>query len=139
MLLAVVTLAIASQTYASYMERTASRQAAKLFSRDVSLARNTAVQRRETVTIRFHEDSLYYDVKSATAGELLRRTYDRNADAPLSVMDLQISGDSVSFNARGVADLSGLTGSLATAVFAAGQTTFRVSFNSLGSTRVKGP
>lgn len=136
--LALLTLGIAAQSYAFYVERTAAQHAAKIFARDLSLARATAVQRRESVVVRFDEPNLTYEVETGSGVSVVERSHDRDSDAPLSSVDLEMSGDSVVFDARGVADLSGVGGSLAEASFQAGGTTYTVFFNSLGGSRVEG-
>lgn len=135
-IIAVITLGVASQVFANYAERTATRKAARIFSRDLTLARANAVQARESVIIRFDETARNYVVVRASGQEITNRSYGSDADVTLSEVDLQTPGDSVVFNGRGVADLSGVPGSLGTATFQMGSRTYTVSFNSMGASRV---
>jgi hypothetical protein len=50
---------------------------------------------------------------------------------------LDLSGDSVVFSARGIADLSDALGPLGSAAFSSGAATYTVTFNSLGASKVE--
>jgi hypothetical protein len=54
-------------------------------------------------------------------------------------MDLQVPGDTLAFDGRGVATAGSSEGALGHAVFRAGSTTFMVSFNAMGASRIDGP
>lgn len=137
MTLVAITLAITQQIYDGYQERTATRRAARLFGLDLSLARSAAVQGRRNAVIRFDEAARTYEVRSNRL--LTRRGFDAGSDIPLESIDLEMPGDSVVFDARGMADLGGVPGTLGRAVFRAGGTAFAVSFNALGASRVGEP
>ncbi|NIP58121.1 MAG: prepilin-type N-terminal cleavage/methylation domain-containing protein [Gemmatimonadetes bacterium] len=137
MALVVITLAITQQTYGLYQERTATRRAAKLFGLDLSLARSAAVQGRMNVVIRFDEAAREYEVISNR--RIMRRDFGDDSDVPLESIDLELPGDSVVFDARGVADLSGIAGSLGRATFEVGGSSYAVSFNALGASKVGEP
>jgi len=97
---------------------------------------------QEPVVVRFYESSQWYVVEMLGSGtEIVRRRFGVNADIELSGIDLQFRGDSVSFSARGVADL-GETGppktALGVAVFSFGEIGYKVSFNSMGASKVEG-
>ena len=120
------------------LERASARSAAQLFVRDLSLARASAVRTRESVVIRFHEPDSYYSISVvATGAELMRRNFAVNADIILSAIDLDMLGDSLVFNYRGFAVMSGASESLGTASFTAGTATYTVSFNTVGASRVE--
>lgn len=136
-MLAVITLGVAARVYADYVERTSTRRAARIFARDLTLARLSAIQSREAVTVRFEEPERSYVVRRSSGGEVVRRRYDGRDEMTLSAIDLQMPGDSVVFNGRGVADLSGVSGSLGTALFRIGGRAWSVSFNSMGASRVQ--
>lgn len=137
-MIAVITMGIASQVYANYLERTATQRAARLFTRDLTMARMSAVQAREAVIVRFDESAGNYEVVRASGQELALRRYGDGGDVELGAIDLQMPGDSLVFNGRGVADLSEITGSLGTATFQAGSETYTVTFNSMGAARIDG-
>jgi hypothetical protein len=52
---------------------------------------------------------------------------------------LALPGDSLVFDARGMADLSGAGGPLGTATFSSGAMTYTVSFNSMGASKLERP
>lgn len=135
-LIASVGLTIAGAAFARYLSTTAGRRAAEIFARDLSLARTAAVRSREEVVIRFYEGSMRYTV-TTVEGErnLVRRRFGAGGDINLSSVDLELSGDSLRFSSRGVADLSGVAG-LGTAAFAAGNTVYEVAFNAMGASRI---
>lgn len=134
--LLLVSLAVAAASFSAYQQRTTARRAAQLFAQDLSLARSTAVRSRKAVTVAFDETNLGYEVRTDEGVEVMRRSFQSGQDLVLSALDLRFPGDSVVFDSRGVGDLSGITGSLGKAVFEAGNTSYEVSFNSMGASRV---
>jgi prepilin-type N-terminal cleavage/methylation domain-containing protein len=135
LVLMVITLAIAALVFDAYQERTSARHAANLFGRDLTLARGAALRARERVTIRFDEAGQEYRVLRESGDTLITRRFTDGSDIELSGIDLQLPGDSLWFDRRGIADLSGAGGSLAIATFRAGGTTYTLSFNSLGASK----
>ena len=137
LVLVVILLAITALVFAGYQERTSARQAAILFGRDLTLARSAALRGRERVTIRFDEPGQEYQVLREAGDTLFARRYSDGSDIELSQINLDLPGDSLWFDSRGIADLSGASGSLGTAIFRAGGTTYTLSFNSMGASRVE--
>ncbi len=136
LVLAGVTIAVANGGLTGYTQRIAAHHAAQLFVRDLSLARAHAVRGREPVVIRFSESSRWYSISTMTTGrELIRRRFNVNADIRLAAIDLEIPGDTLFFNSRGV--LSDVGGQLGTATFSMGAETYAVSFNALGASKVE--
>ena len=136
LILAGVTLGMGIGGLSGYRQRIAAHHAAELFVLDLSLARAHAVRGREAVVIRFFESSRWYSISTMTTGtELVRRHFNVNADIALSAIDLEIPGDTVFFNSRGV--LSDVGGQLGTATFSMGAETWAVSFNTLGTSKVE--
>lgn len=133
----VIMLTFASFVFSGYFERVAAERAAQVFAQDLTLARNWAVRSREPVVIRFYESSLWYEVEAqSTSTEVARRRFGVNADIDLSGLSLEVAGDSLVFDSRGVADLSGAGGPLGTAAFSSGSVTYTVSFNSMGASKI---
>ena len=138
LMLTSATIAIATSAVSSYNHRIAARHAAQLFVRDLSQARAHAVRGREAVVIRFSESGRWYSISTVTTGrELIRRRFNVNADIGLAAIDLEMPGDSLSFNSRGLANLNGGGGQLGTATFSTGSETYAVSFNILGASKVE--
>jgi prepilin-type N-terminal cleavage/methylation domain-containing protein len=132
-----IMLTFASFVFSGYFERVAAERAAQVFAQDLALARNWAVRSREPVVIRFYEASLWYEVEAqSTSTEVARRRFGVNADVDLSGLSLEVAGDSLVFDSRGIADLSGAGGSLGTATFSSGAVTYTVSFNSMGASKI---
>ncbi len=138
LVIAAVTLTLVALTFNRYMEQTSARRAAEIFGQDLVVARSWAARSRQAVVLEFDEPVRRYVIR-VEAGDTLRyRSYDGDSEVSLSSLDLQMPGDTVAFNSRGVADLSGAGGPLGRAVFTAGTRSYVVSFNSLGSSRVAG-
>lgn len=136
MLLVAISLSVASSAFNGYQARAAARQAAKVFARDLAFARSSAARARERVVIRFDEAGKSYVVEMESGDTVVSRSFAGGENAHIDSLDLQFTGDSVTFNRRGVADLSGGGGSLGTARFSAGASRYEVNFNSMGASRV---
>jgi prepilin-type N-terminal cleavage/methylation domain-containing protein len=132
-----VIVTIGTLTFSGYFQRNAARRAAQVFAQDLVAARGFAVRIQEPVVIRFYEASLWYEVEAqSSAEEIARRRFGTNADIDLSGVTLDMTGDSLVFSARGVADLSGAAGPLGTATFSSGDVTYTVSFNGMGASKI---
>lgn len=136
--LSALTLTVASVAFSGYVHRISAQRAAQVFARDLALARSTALRSKEPVVIRFFEESRWYSVALQRTGtEVVRRRFGVDADIDLSAVELTTAGDSVGFDARGVADLSGAAGPLGVARFTSGTVEYRVAFNAMGAARVE--
>ena len=136
LVLMIIFVGTTNLVFAAYQERTAARQAATLFGRDLTLARSVALRGRERVTIRFNEPSQEYQVLRASGDTLLTRRYSDGSDVQLTQINLDLPGDSLCFDSRGIADLSGAEGSLGVAIFVYRGASYTLSFNSMGASRV---
>jgi prepilin-type N-terminal cleavage/methylation domain-containing protein len=136
MTLALVTLTGALAVFSGYLGRTTAQRAAQVFARDLVLARSSAVRSREWVVVKFDEAALSYTVSTAAGDEVASRAFGDSSEVKLDSIDLQIVGDSVGFDGKGIADLSGAGGALGFALFAAGGFVYQVSFNGMGASRV---
>jgi len=136
--LSAVMLSIVAISFTAYMTRTSAHRAAQVFARDLVLARSTAMRGRETVVIRFYEASRWYEIATVDSGkEVVRRRLGVNGDIELSGVTLDLAGDTVFFDSRGMADLTGAMGPLGSATFSSGSVTYEVSFNSMGASRIE--
>lgn len=123
--------------FSGYFQRNSARRAAQLFAQDLIAARSFAVRSQERVVIRFYEATRWYEVESgATATVIARRRFGTDADVDLSGVLLDVTGDSLVFNARGLADMTGAAGALGTARFSSGAVTYTVSFNGMGASTI---
>ena len=136
--LSALVLGFAGLTFSGFLKKTSARRAAELFAQDLTVARSYAVRSREPVVIRFYESTLWYEVETqTTATQVALRRFGASGEVRLSAVDLGIPGDSLVFSARGIADLSGAAGSLGTAIFSSGATSYTVSFNSMGASKIE--
>ena len=132
-----VSLAMATSVFSGYQSRTAAQRAAQIFSMDLSLARASAVRRREAAIVDFDEAGMSYLIRLESGDTLVRRVFGQDGDIRLDALNLRFDGDSVVFNSRGVADLGDSDGpGLGVASFAAGATIYDVSFNLMGASKV---
>jgi len=134
-----VLTSVAGLSVGRYLGRSTARRAAQLFTQDLSQARRAAVSAREPVAIRFFEDERRYEVVAVQSGTMIvmRRFVDSDG-IDLSEATLELDGDSLRFDRRGFADLSGASGPLGTATFGSGTARYTVSFNALGAARIEG-
>ena len=131
-----ITLALASLVFSGYQSRTAAQRAAQVFAMDLRLARTSAVRGREVVIVDFNEAGGSYVIRLESGDTILRRGFGRDDDIRLDSLNLQLTGDSLAFDARGVGDLSGSASPLGTASFAAGANVYDVSFTIMGASKV---
>jgi type IV fimbrial biogenesis protein FimT len=132
-----VVITLGTLSFSGYFQRSSARRAAQIFAQDLVAARSFAVRSQEPVVIRFYESNRWYEVESqATATEIARRRFAGNGEIDLSGVTLDTAGDSLVFSTRGVADMSGAGGALGTATFSSGATTYTVSFNGMGASKI---
>jgi type IV fimbrial biogenesis protein FimT len=132
-----IVMALGTLAFSGYFQRNSARSAAQVFAQDLIAARSFAVRSQEPVVIRFYESTLWYQVASqSTATEIATRRFGASADIDLSSVTLDIDGDSLVFNVRGMADLAGAGGALGTATFSSGAITYTVSFNGMGASKI---
>ena len=138
MALSALALGFASVAFGGYLQRVSAQRAAQVFARDLALARSSALRTREPVVIRFFESARWYSMTLQESGtELARRRFDPDGDIDLSALDLRMGGDTLVFDSRGVADLTGAVGVLGEADFISGSIRYRVSFNAMGAAKVE--
>jgi len=123
--------------FSGYFQRVGAQRAAQVFARDLTLARSSATRGRRSVVIRFYESARRYEIEEqGTATDIALRRFGVGADIDLSAVTLDFVGDSVVFDARGIADLSGASGPLGVATFSSGGQAYTVSFNSMGASQI---
>lgn len=132
-----IVLGFAGLTFSGFFQRSSARRAAQLFSQDLAAARSYAIRSREDVVIHFYESSLWYEVKTQVTGtEVLRRRFGTSADIDLSAISINTLGDSVLFTTRGQARFTPGSGVVGTATFSSGATSYVVSFNGMGASKI---
>lgn len=84
-----------------YNETTIVDRASRTLASDVSLTRSYAVRRREDVTLEADEGGRSYAIR-AGSDTLQMRWFRASSDLPLTKLDVQTTGDTFTFNARGL-------------------------------------
>ena len=113
---AAIVMTFGALAFTGFFQRNAAHRAAQIFAQDLIAARAFAVRSQERVVIRFYETTLWYEVESqSTATEIARRRFGAAGDIDLSEVTLDLAGDSLVFDVRGVADMSGAGGALGVA------------------------
>jgi len=125
-----------SIAFSSYNAATAARRAAEVFAHDLSVGRSYAVRTRSVVKVVFTESTPSYRIESLLGDTLVERFFTGDSDFKLDTVDLQVTGDSIYFDARGRIDFSGISGSTGLVYFIAGGGRYQVKFNLLGTSRV---
>ena len=118
LILYTITLGLAFSMFSGYQSRTAAQRAAQVFAMDLSLARTSAVRGREVAIVDFDETGGRYFIRLESGDTLVERQFGRDDDIALDSINLQLTGDSVAFDARGVGDLSGSASALGLPVLA---------------------
>ncbi len=136
--IAAIVMTFGTLTFSDYFRRDAARRAAQVFAQDLTAARSYAIRVNEPVVVRFFEGTLLYEVVSpSTSTEIARRRFGANGEIELTAITLDLSGDSLLFDSRGMADVTPWGSAIATATFSAGPTTYRVTFNGMGASRIE--
>ena len=126
-----VVSAVALGAFRQYSESMSARKAAVQFASDVGLTRSFAIQRREDVSLVVNESGRTYVVRDAAGTVFMRRDFSgtANADLALTSMVLNTTGDSLTFNSRGL-----LSTGTARATLARRDRSHQVTVNGLGRT-----
>ena len=137
LILFTIAMSLASVVFSGYQARAAAQRAAQVFAMDLSYARTSAVRSRRAVIVDFDEAGMSYVIRVESGDTLIKRGFGSDDDIPLDYLNLQLTGDTLVFDTRGVGDLSGSGSSLGIASFAAGEMTYDVSFNVMGASKVE--
>lgn len=115
-----------------FNESTVVDRAATAVASDVTLTRSYAIQRRSTVTMAADEANRRYEIRDTSTGDLLEsRSFSAGTDLPLTRLDIQTTGDALTFNARGLL----VTGGNATILVERLDTGKQIEVSALGRTR----
>lgn len=88
--------------YHQFNESTIVDQAARALSSDVTLARSYAIRRSSNVSLVADEGARSYVIRDASGTVLAREDMSSTGDTPLTLLDIQADGDSLTFNSRGI-------------------------------------
>lgn len=113
--------------FRQYTESTAARKAAVQLAADVGLTRSLAIQRRENVSLVLDEAALTYEVRDTVGTVLMRRDFGPGTEVPLSSLNVNTGGDSLTFNSRGL-----LVGGSASIIVQRSSRSHQIDINVLG-------
>ena len=120
---------IASTQYWKYLEKTKPDRASSVVGSYISLAKNFSVQRRSAVTLAVDPGSMTIMIR--TLEDTLRTmNFGPESDLPLTVLDTNLDGDSLTFNARGICSVCGVASKGITV--SGPRTSYLITFNALG-------
>ncbi|MEX2527683.1 MAG: prepilin-type N-terminal cleavage/methylation domain-containing protein [Gemmatimonadota bacterium] len=132
-----ITLTLGIQAYSSYSDQNAAQRAGEMFTRDLGVTRSTAVRERQSVSLCLQVDSMRYEIVTAAGRSVAIRHFGEGSPHRLSGMELNLTGECVIFDRRGLADLTGASGAVGTLELRSNSATSLVTFNAMGVTRVE--
>jgi prepilin-type N-terminal cleavage/methylation domain-containing protein len=132
--ISVILMAIVVSSFSTYTRERSAQQAAYLLSRDLRLARATAIGSRQRVSLVVARSTRSYLVRDAIGTVVVRRTFATDSDMIIESLTLSLPGDSVTFSAQGV--VTNMTGAIAEAVIRSPTREYVVRFNATGSSRI---
>ncbi len=138
----VITISVIMMTavvngFSRYTRERSAQQAAYLLSRDLRLARATAIGSRQAVSLVVDPATQSYVIRNVAGTVVARRTFAAGSDLTIESIRLGLPGDSVTFSPHGVATLTGVTGGVAEAVIGSPTREYVVRFNATGSSRIE--
>jgi len=93
---------MASTSFRDFRQRTILNRAAQVVAADAALTRTYAIRERSNVSLVADESNQSYQIRDASGNVLKTRWFDADSDLPLSSLNILLSGDSLTFNARGM-------------------------------------
>ncbi|MGD8495314.1 MAG: GspH/FimT family pseudopilin [Gemmatimonadales bacterium] len=97
-----LSLLIANSSYTTFRESATLNRAARIVAADAALARSYAIRNRTTVSLVADEANQSYEVHDESGTVYLYRQFDAASEMKLETLDVKLSGDSLSFNSRGL-------------------------------------
>ena len=134
--ISVIMMTAVVNSFSRYTRERSAQQAAYLLSRDLRLARATAIGSRQRVSLVVTPATRSYVIRDSRGTVVTRRTFAAGSEMMIESLRLGLPGDSVTFTAQGVATLTGVTGGVAEAVIGSPTRQYVVRFNATGSSRI---
>lgn len=132
-----ILMTIVVNGFSRYTRERSAQQAAILLGRDLRLARARAIGSRQDVALVVDTADRAYVIRDERGTVIARRTFAAGSEMMIESITLGLDGDSVVFNAQGVAtDMPGATGGVAEAVIGSPSKDYVVRFNATGSSRI---
>jgi prepilin-type N-terminal cleavage/methylation domain-containing protein len=123
-----LSLLVANNSYTTFRESSTLNRAARVVAADVSLARSHAIRNRTSVALVATEATRSYVIRDAAGTVYLNRVFEATSEMPLDILNVQMPGDSIVFNSRGLMSVLG-TANVDVERNGAGR---RVSLNAIG-------
>lgn len=95
-------LLVGSQSIMTLRERTVTDRAAATVGSDVALTRSLAIRTRSNVSLAANETAITYEIRDTAGTVFQNREFTPDADLPLTKLDVRLTGDSLTFNSRGL-------------------------------------
>lgn len=102
-----LSLLVANSSYSTFRESSTLNRAARVVAADVSLARSHAIRNRTSVALVATEATRSYVIRDAAGTVYLNRVFESTSEMPLDLLNVQMSGDSIVFNSRGLMAILG--------------------------------
>ena len=122
--------------FSRYTRERSAQQAAYLLSRDLRLARASAIGSRQPISLVVDRAARSYVIRDTLGNEIARRTFAAGSEMMIESISLGQPGDSVTFSPQGVAALTGATNGLVEAVVGSPSREYVIRFNATGSSRI---
>lgn len=122
---------ISNSAFREFRERTIVNRAARVIAADAAMTRTYAIRNRANVSLVADESNQSYQIRDASGSVLRTRQFDNASDLPLGALDVRLTGDSLTFNSRGM-----LTTAFALIDLANNGTSKTVQLNGLGRYRI---
>jgi type II secretion system protein H len=122
---------IATTSYRNFRERSTLNRAARVVAADMALARTYAIRNRANVTLVAIESARRYEIRDGAGNVIKNRWFDDSSDLALASLDVKTTGDSLTFNSRGL-----LTTGLGLVDVGRQSGTLQVQVNAVGRSRV---
>ena len=134
--ISVILMTAVVRSYGHYTRERSAQQAAYLLSRDLRLARASAIGSRRAVSLVVLPAGQSYVIRDREGTVMARREFVAGSDLDIETMTLGLPGDSVTFSPQGIATMTGASGGLAEAVIRSPTREYVVRFNATGSSRI---
>ena len=118
-------------SFREYRDSTAMARAVEIVRADVALTRSLAIRGRTPVSLVSRDAQRDYVVRDTTGSVFHRRSFDGSAELRLDLLDVATTGDSLTFDGRGI-----LTTPAPLIVMGRGDRTRSITFSALGKSRV---
>lgn len=93
---------IANSSFRTFRERTVLNRAAQVVAADAAMTRTYAIRNRANVSLVADESNQRYEIRDASGTVLKTRWFDADSDLRLQSLNILNSGDSLTFDARGM-------------------------------------